>query len=108
MDEAMTDPQPMETLSQAMERLRRDGYRASWRAEDGALVCGEDDQRHDPSTMTVDEVVRFEGASDPGDESALFALTAPSGTRGLYEIAYGPDTPTDDLAVVRALPDRPR
>ncbi len=42
----------------------------------GKLRCAECATGHDPERLTVDRAIRFEGASDPGDEAVLFALTA--------------------------------
>ena len=53
--------------------------------------------------VTVDEVYRFEGASDPGDEAILFAISMPCGHRGALPAAYGKDTPPDVADVVTQL-----
>lgn len=100
------DPEDrMETLSEAMTRLRGEGWTEDWYATSTGLRCGSCREVHDASSVAVDHVVRFEGTSDPGDESVLFALTGPCGHKGLYSVAYGADTPPDDLAVVQALPE---
>ena len=64
----------METLSTAMNRLRSQGYIEDFiAAPDGELHCGacEGDCA---TNVEVDEIVRFEGASDPGDSAILVAL----------------------------------
>lgn len=96
----------METLSQAMTRLERAGYtRSVAAADDGLLHCSGCDSVCDPSDMTVDEVVRFEGSTDPGDQAALFALDC-GAHKSLYAVAFGPDTPPNDVVAVRALSGR--
>ena len=57
--------------------------------------------------VQVDEIVRFEGESYPGDEAVLYALDAGDGHRGLYAAAYGADVSAADSRVIRALPDMP-
>lgn len=94
----------METLSQAIDRLSALGYTENYYAVEGAVVCGRCDARYEPAGMNVDEIVRFEGDSDPGDQSILYALDAGCGHRGLYSAAYGPETSADDAAVIQALP----
>lgn len=96
----------METLSEAIRRLTDAGYVHDFRAEGGQLVCDRCGSRFDPSEMTIDEIVRFEGMSDPDDEAILYALGTGSGSLGLYSAAYGPAATTDDVAVSRALPNR--
>ena len=94
----------METVTHAIERLAAEGYTIEWSATEGALLyCAECDERADPAQVTVDETVRFEGASDPDDEVVVLAITAPSGRRGYFIAAYGPDMPPDAVAVVQAL-----
>jgi hypothetical protein len=94
----------VETLSEAIERLRTAGYHLDLFAEAGGrLRCGECDLLFAPDTLTVDEVVRFEGASDPDDEAILFALSATNGHRGTYNPPYGPDATPEDAVVMRAL-----
>lgn len=94
----------METLSQAMARLRAAGYREEYNAVDASLVCGSCGENHDPAEVTVNEIVRFEGLSDPGDEAILYALDAGCGHRGLYPAAYGPSASSADTVVLLALP----
>ena len=95
----------METLSQGIARLREAGYAIDFRASDGQLKCDRCETRFDPSTVRVDEIVRFEGASDPGDAAILYALDAGDGHRGLYAAAYGADVSAEDIAVIGSLPD---
>lgn len=95
----------METLSEAIERLRKAGYDADFvPTEDGRLRCPACGTSHEPGTMTIDEQLRFEGESDPADESLLVALTCDCGAKGLYSTMFGPEISPEDGAVVRALP----
>lgn len=96
----------METISGAIARLRAAGYVSDLRAAGGMLVCDLCDTAHDPGEVTIDEVVRFEGASNPDDEAVLFALSVPCGHRGLYAAPYGLDVSSDDVTVIRALHGR--
>ena len=104
----MTDANAMETLSEATTRLALAGYDEDYRAQDGRLVCSRCGTSHDPAEMTIDQIVRFEGASDPGDEAIVYALDAGCGHKGLYVTAYGFEATADDIAVVAALPDPTR
>jgi hypothetical protein len=93
----------METMSEATTRLRAAGYVENWIAEDGKLRCFTCTATYEPESVTVDEVVRFEGPSDPGDEAILFALSGPCGHRGQFSAAYGPETSVEDVRVIVAL-----
>ncbi len=95
----------METILEAAARLREAGYVADFSAtEDGRLRCGACGTEHDPETMVIDETVRYEGLSDPGDETILLALRCGCDRRGLYTTAYGANAGTGDTAVLRRLP----
>ena len=96
----------METLSQAMNRLLADGYDSEWNAVNGALACSVCGETHPPGIVTIDEIVRFEGISDPGDESILYAVTGPCGAKGLYVAPYGVDATPDDIEVQEGLDAR--
>lgn len=65
----------METLSEALERLTATGYTEDYRAESLGLRGRSGTTVHSPEGFEIDQVVRFEGDSDPSDESAIFALT---------------------------------
>lgn len=94
----------METLREAIERLREKGYGLDLFAVPGSrLRCGECGAELDASSMQIDEAVRFEGTSDPDDEAILFALRGPCGHQGLYSVAFGPQTPSVDVEVIHAL-----
>ncbi|MGK2956226.1 MAG: hypothetical protein ACSLFI_11230 [Solirubrobacterales bacterium] len=84
----------------ATARLQAAGYGENWIAEGGMLRCFTCTAIYDPELVTGDEVVRFEGPSDPGGEAILFALSAPCGQ---YSAAFGPDTSVEDVEVIVAL-----
>lgn len=95
----------METLSEAIERLAELGYSKSFRAKGDGTLCT-DEATFEPEALIVDEVVRFEGASDPADASILFALRTPDGaTRGTFNTAYGPVADARSAAVLHRLRD---
>jgi hypothetical protein len=95
----------METVLDAAQRLRAMGYVADFSAtEDGELRCGACGTVHDPASMAIDEVVRYEGITNPDDEAILLALRCDCGVKGLFVAAFGPTATADDAAVLRRLP----
>jgi len=93
-----------ESFSGAIQRLHQRGFTHGLTAEGGRLhdlVTGE---FFDPEILTIDEVVRFEGESDPDEQAVLFALRSPQGSAlGTYSAVFGPSMPPDDGDVVRRL-----
>ena len=95
---------PMETLSEALQRLTAAGYTDDYRAAAQGLRSHSNGTVHPPDRFRVDEIVRFEGDSYPSDESAIFALTSEAdGTKGTYTVAYGPMMDRLDADMVRLL-----
>lgn len=91
----------MDTLSDAVRRLQADGYTGNWfAAADDQLECNESGDVIDPADVVIDHILRFEGESDPGDMSILFALRTPSGAKGIYSAPFGAATPREDSAVI--------
>jgi hypothetical protein len=97
----------MDTVSDAIRRLQAEGYTGNWFANAAHdLECDESGDVLDPTEVLIDHVLRFEGESDPGDESIVFALRTPSGDRGIYSAPYGAATPPEDAAVIALLRHR--
>jgi hypothetical protein len=100
---------PLETLSAAMNRLHDRGYTESFRPEDGQMLAVQAGRRLDPESLEVDEVVRFEGATDPADEAILFALSVPDlGIRGTWSAAFGPGMDPVEAEMAQRLETRHR
>jgi len=95
---------PMETLSEAMRRLRAAGYISDFSASpEGNLVCRSCHSSRPPESIEIRETVRFEGDSNPDDEAILFALSGADGCLGQYSVAFGPGTPPSDVLVLHRL-----
>jgi hypothetical protein len=97
----------MDTLSDAIRQLQADGYDGNWFANaDHALECNESGAVIDAADVQIDHILRFEGESDPGDMSILFALRTPSGAKGIYSAPFGADMPPEDADVIARLQHR--
>ncbi len=98
----------METMSQALERFEREGYRSGFRARPHGDLTIDGHELFAPEDLVVDEIVRFEGTSDPGDEAVLFALRSRDGrVRGTFATTYGMQCDPRDVEVLRRLEVRP-
>jgi hypothetical protein len=97
----------MDTLLEATLRLRADGFDLDFSATArGTLRCAGCGIEHDPESMRIIEVVRYEGTSDPADETILLALACTGGRLSLYSAAFGPATAEADVAALQRLPHR--
>ncbi len=96
-----------ETVSQAVDRLTAEGYTDDFMAEPGGLRAVVADVAYRPESLAIEEVLRFEGLTDPADEAIVFALHCErDGIKGTYTVAYGPEMGALDAEMVRRLPDK--
>jgi len=70
----------------------------------GSVRCGECGEASPAGAFAVEALRRTEGASDPGDMSAVVALTCPNcGKRGTVVLRFGPEAGEADDDVLAAL-----
>jgi hypothetical protein len=94
----------METLVEAIARLEARGFRDSFEPVTGGLRALSAGREFAPEALVVEEVVRFEGESDPSEQAILFALRTPAGdVRGTFVAGYGVLTDPSRAEIVRAL-----
>lgn len=94
---------PMETLGEALIRLGKHGYERGFRPRAGGLL-DLDGTSFAPEDLVLEEIVRFEGESDPQDEAVLFALrTSDAQQKGTFVASYGPGMDALSVAVVERL-----
>lgn len=79
----------METLSQAMDAARKEGFTRDFEMHKEGFVCKETNEVFQPEDLVILKTYRFEGISDPADMAILYAMEAKSGTKGLFIDAYG-------------------
>ncbi|HET8885340.1 MAG TPA: phosphoribosylpyrophosphate synthetase [Salinimicrobium sp.] len=78
------------TLSQALQKLRdEEGYVHDFNLEDAELALTKTKEKFKPQEFVIDKVLRFEGFSNPDDNSILFAVTTSTGRKGTLVDGYG-------------------
>lgn len=79
-----------DTLSEAVNDLQKKGYTYDFVLTGDSLQCNKLDYALYPDQFKIDEFHRFEGASDPDDNSILFAVSSDTfNVKGLLVDAYG-------------------
>ncbi|WP_029033412.1 hypothetical protein [Salinimicrobium terrae] len=77
------------TLSQTLNMLRtEEGYEEDFNLLDEELKSKEKREEFLSQDFVVDEVYRFEGPSNPGDQATLYAITTSSGRKGVLVDGY--------------------
>ena len=93
-----------ESLSESLKRLSTKGFTHGLRASHGNLLDLVTGEPHAPEFLQIDEVVRFEGESDPDEQATLFAVRSPAGRPlGTYVVVFGAAMPQEDAEVVHRL-----
>ncbi len=92
------------TLSEAVDDLQRRGYTDDLALGGHCLVCDASGISLDPAAFEIDEFHRFEGMSDPEDQSIVYAISSVDGRiKGILVNAYGPDAAPLTQEMVRKL-----
>ena len=78
------------TLSEGTSDLKSRGFIMDFEVNEDGMIT-DTDQRFtfDPSTCVIKEVYRFEGMSNPSDNSILYAIEVQGGLKGSLIDAYG-------------------
>jgi hypothetical protein len=79
----------MSTLSEVMNKLKGNGFTDDFEIEKDLLVGKETDKKYHADELTIKKTFRFEGDSDPGDMSILYAIETNDGHKGTYADAFG-------------------
>ena len=78
------------TLSETITGLRQEGYFLDFNIKDDRLVCDRTRTSFSPLDFEIDKVYRFEGASNPDDQSILYAISSLRiGLKGILVNGYG-------------------
>ena len=79
------------TLSEAIGELKKQGFTSNFRVNNNGLLEGNEGKTFKSSEVKLIEFHRFEGMTDPGDSTILYALETSSGLKGTLADSYGAD-----------------
>ncbi len=86
----MEQPVEMNTLSQILEKLRLKGKDNEIKMSDhGKMQSANLNKIYNPQDLTIVKTYRFEGMSDPADNSVLYLIEDKDGDLGYMLDAYG-------------------
>lgn len=77
------------TLLEALNDLRQRGYKHDFNIKSTCLECGSLSLELHPADFEIEEFYRFEGMSNPDDNSIVYALQSKNGVKGVLVDAYG-------------------
>jgi len=82
------DDEHMTSEAGVIERLEREGFIEHFVVKDGALRSGSG-ATFAPPDVTIRQFGRYEGVSNPSDESVIYAIESRDGVRGTLVDAFG-------------------
>jgi hypothetical protein len=85
-----TTMEDMKTLATCINKLVLDGYTEDYKITEEEFTSLKDNRTYSPGQVRVVNFFRFEGASDPADNSILYAIETDDGKKGTLTDAYGP------------------
>ncbi len=80
----------MTTLASCSNKLVADGFTDNFKVSGDGLLSPEKEKVYKPEEITIVNFYRFEGASDPADNSILYAIQTNDGVKGTLADSYGP------------------
>jgi len=99
------------TLSETINGLKKEGYTKDFNLSWEFMFCDNQNMTLSPDDFEIDKVYRFEGQSNPDDQSILYAISSPKfNVKGVLVNGYGisSDEKTDALvSKLRTHPENP-
>ena len=92
-----------DTLSEAVNDLQARGYSDELSLSEKCVICNGRNTSLHPADFHIDEFHRFEGESNPSDESIVYAISsAKHSVKGILVNAFGPGaTPLNQEMVAK-------
>ncbi len=87
MDQPILNPRnPLERI----ESLKANGYTHDFIYGKDGLCTANKDKEYSQEEVTIDDEFRYEGMSNPGDMSIIYAITTADNTKGYCLVSYAP------------------
>ena len=75
------------TITEALEQLRAQGFTLDFTIEQNNFKTG--NAQYAADDFEIIDLYRYEGETDPGDETTVYALASAAGVKGTLVAAYG-------------------
>lgn len=95
-----------DTVSQATNELIKRGYTTDFsiQANKDCIVCNHTKLALSEKEFKIDEIYRFEGETDPGDEMIVYAISSElHSVKGIIVNAYGVYADTNTSNIIKNL-----
>lgn len=93
MESAVTPDKPeipwMKSLSSCVNRMKEEGYKEDFQVTAKGLTTFDKSKSYEPKEVRIVSFYRFEGESDPGDNTILYVIETSDGRKGTLVDGYG-------------------
>ena len=83
------EKQEMTSLAVCMNTMQRRGYTENFLVTEKGLFSADTQKLYTPAEVRIVDCYRFEGESDPADNSILYLIESRDGAKGLLSDSYG-------------------
>ncbi|SEV79686.1 phosphoribosylpyrophosphate synthetase [Kaistella antarctica] len=92
------------TLSETINGLVKIGYIHDFNIHEECIVCHQANVKLSPTEFQIDKVYRFEGESNPDDQSILYVISSPKfNIKGTLVNGYGISSDQETEKVIEKL-----
>lgn len=105
MENNLPHKEEMDTLVECMAVLRERGYSHNFTATKEDTILDDAKKEYKPHEVKISSFYRFEGESDPGDNSILYAIETNTGEKGVLVNSYGPTSDTKITKFIEQVED---
>ena len=74
------------TVTEALDKLKAKGFDVDFNLEENCISCHHG--KFEADDFDIVEIYRYEGNSDPGDESTVYGVESKSGVKGVLVTGY--------------------
>lgn len=86
----VANTEDMKTLASCLNKLVLDGYEEDFKAAENGFLALHKEKIYQPEDVEIVNFFRFEGASDPADNSVIYVIETYDHVKGTLVDAYGP------------------
>lgn len=79
----------METVAEVLKRCEEQGFAEKFIVRNNALYAPSLNKVYSPDRVRIVDTYRYEGLTDPDDNTILYAIICPDGVKGTVIDAYG-------------------
>jgi hypothetical protein len=92
---AAPTPAYLKTLVDCLAKMRDDGFKEDYTVKEGKLLSLTTSKSYTAEEINIVNFFRFEGQTDPADDSIMYVIQTTDGSKGTLVDGYGPSSDAD-------------